>query len=192
MAGGSNRRMGGRFKALLPWNGRPLIEHQLEQMRRLCSDIVIVTNRPDDLAMYACGTVRLAADLHPGEGPLAGMQAAWAAARGDLAWIVACDMPFVSAAAAEAMAELQAGSGCEAVVPQLDGRVQPLHGVYSRSCAERIDRLLAGGERRVMRLLDGVSWRAADEAFFAGKGIDLRFVLNINSVEQYEALCYDK
>jgi len=189
LAGGQNRRMGGLLKALLPWNGRPFIEHQLERMRKLCKEIIVVTNRPDALRAYADETVRLTGDVHPGLGPLAGLQTAFREARCETLWAVACDMPFISAAAAAAMSQWRKFSGVQAVIPNVHGRLQPLHGVYGRQCAQETDRLVESGERRLMRLFAAIPWREADESFFIERGIDLGFSLNINSPDQYEALC---
>lgn len=64
LAGGRSRRMG-RDKALLPWRGRPLIEHQLALLRAAGVDDVRVSGqRP---------AYRGIADIRPQAGPLAGL-----------------------------------------------------------------------------------------------------------------------
>ncbi len=44
LAGGLNRRMGGRLKALLPVQGQPLLLRQLKEMSSICKQVIVVTN----------------------------------------------------------------------------------------------------------------------------------------------------
>lgn len=187
LAGGENRRMGGRMKALLPWNGRLMIERQLEAMEKVCAEIIVVVNRSELLAPYANHAIRLVADIRPGLGPIGGMQAAFMQCSYDALWIVACDMPYISAEAAVMMAEMRAAGEYDAVVPHVQGRLHPLHGIYDRTCREQVDRLIDMGELRLTSLLDRINWHAADESLFLERGIDSRFIANINSPEEYKA-----
>ena len=45
LAGGRARRMGGEDKGLLPYRGRPLIEHAIERLRPQASALAINANR---------------------------------------------------------------------------------------------------------------------------------------------------
>ncbi|TBL67911.1 gephyrin-like molybdotransferase Glp [Paenibacillus thalictri] len=189
LAGGENKRMGGRLKALLEWGGRTFLELQLEQMNQICEETFIVTNRPELLTKYRSDKVRFTADVQPGLGPLAGMQAALRQiGDGAAVWLVGCDMPFVSAGAAAVMAALYEEYGVDAVIPCIDGRLQPLHAIYGRQCLAAVERHLEDGERRMMKLLDSIRWIAADEASFKKSGISLDFVQNVNTTQQYKLL----
>ncbi|CAG7648953.1 molybdenum cofactor guanylyltransferase [Paenibacillus allorhizosphaerae] len=188
LAGGMNRRMGGRPKALLERNGRTFLELQLEEMSQLCRERILVTNEPErykPVLERAKGEVRVVRDLQPGGGPLAGIQAALHAAASDMLWVVGCDMPCIHARAAEALEQLRAEADAEAAIARIGGRLHPLHGVYHRRCLPQVEAMLAEEERRLMRLFDRISWRAGDEVVFESKGIGLDFVRNINDPEQY-------
>ena len=206
LAGGQNRRMGGRLKALLPLGGQLFIERQLEALEQICGDIVIVTNEPQafdpvlearsqrlqhriERGPAAPARVRVIPDLHPGRGPLAGMQAALAASRCEALWVVACDMPFASAAAAGAMAELlRNDASCDAVVPRVGGRLHPLHAVYRKRCLAAVSGLLDAGIHRVMDLFQQLKVMEADEQYFAERGIPPEFCRNVNEPDDWERL----
>lgn len=187
LAGGQNRRMEGKVKALLPFSGELMIERQIREMKTICDEVIVVTNQPGIFLPVLDRSIRIITDYFPSKGPLSGMHAALSLARHSEVWIVGCDMPFLSAEAAKAMLELKKAMKCDAVVPLVDGKTHPLHGVYSKSCADAISALLLSGEYRVMEMLRMIYWQEAPEAHFEELSIDLRFVTNVNSPEEYEA-----
>lgn len=197
LAGGQNRRMGGKLKALLSYEGRLFIERQLEELGKLCSEIMIVANdhkafetwiTHEQSSCEGIVPVRAVRDLLPGSGPLAGLQAAMAAARTGTLWVVACDMPFASAEAAEAMSQLLHGGSMDAVVPVIGGKVHPLHALYRRRCRHVVDELLKAEQYRMMELLRRLKYAAADDRFFLERRIMTKFAVNVNDPERYEKL----
>lgn len=187
LAGGQNRRMEGKMKALLPFSGELLIERQIKRLKDLCDEIIVVTNQPQIFLPVLDRSVRIITDYFPSKGPLSGMHAALSLARNNDVWIVGCDMPFICPQAAQSLWELKKTLKCDGVIPVIDGRTHPLHGVYSKSCADAISALLLSGEHRVMELLRMIYWQEAPEAYFEEQGIDLRFVTNVNNPDEYEA-----
>jgi molybdenum cofactor guanylyltransferase len=187
LAGGQNRRMEGKVKALLPFSGELMIERQIKQLKTICDEIIVVTNQPGIFLPVLDRSIRIITDYFPSKGPLSGMHAALSLARNSDVWIVGCDMPFISPEAAQAMLELKKAMKCDAVVPLVDGKTHPLHGLYSKSCADAISALLLSGEYRVMEMLRMIYWQEAPETHFEELGINLKFVTNVNSPEDYEA-----
>lgn len=187
LAGGQNRRMEGKQKALLPFSGELLIERQIRMLCGLCEEIIVVTNQPTLYLPVVDRSIRIITDYYPGKGPLSGMHAALALSRNQDVWIVGCDMPFISADAALAMRELKAAAKCDAVIPVINGRSHPLHGIYSKGCADAISALLLSGESRVSELMRMIYWQEAAEAHFEEKHIGLEFVTNVNTPEEYQA-----
>lgn len=184
LAGGRNRRMGGQPKGLLELNGEPLVVRQLRKMKSVCAEQMIITNEPDRYRPFIDPSVRILRDNYPNQGPMGGMEAAFSAASNEYVWVVGCDMPFLSANAAKQMYRLIETGGDNAVIPIVDGRVQPLHGVYHRRCIESIRPLLETGERRLMSLLERICCRyvtvdelPADET--------LNMVWNMNTPDDY-------
>jgi molybdopterin-guanine dinucleotide biosynthesis protein A len=99
-------------------------------------------------------------------------------------------MPHISSAAALALLGrlTDPPPAHAAAVPCVQGQLHPLHAVYERAQAlHAAERLLAQGRLRLQGLLEQLPWRQADEAWLAALGLDLRFVDNLNTPEEYEA-----
>ena len=189
LAGGQNRGMDGKVKALLPFAGQLLIERQIERMKPICDEIIVVTNQPNLFLPVLDRSIRIITDYYPGKGPLSGIHSALTLARNRDVWVVGCDMPFISAKAARVMQEMKQTMNCDAVIPVLDGRVEPLHGIYSNRCGDAASALLASGESRLSEWFRLLYWQDATATLFRGHQIDLDFVISINTHEDYrEAL----
>ncbi|TXK76596.1 molybdenum cofactor guanylyltransferase [Paenibacillus sp. N3.4] len=145
LAGGENRRMRGELKALLPFGGKPLIARQIDIMREICDEIIVVTNEPKPYLSVVDRSVRIITDFYVGQGPLGGMHAALSLAKHASIWVVGCDMPFISSKAAQLLLQRKL-DGFEAVVPLVAGQMYPLHGIYDQACASHIGPLLQLGE----------------------------------------------
>jgi molybdopterin-guanine dinucleotide biosynthesis protein A len=193
LAGGQNRRMGGSPKALLPIGDRPLIHVQLEEMAKLCMQIWVVTNTPELLepaiSKFRQAEVTLIPDTYPNTGPMGGIHAACQAAAVERLWIVGCDMPFLSSEAANAMLEQHIASEASALAPNLADKIHPLHAIYHRELTRAVaEQLLIQQNYKLMELLRKLNAQHANEAFFTNKGIDLNFVTNLNTIEDYKCI----
>jgi molybdopterin-guanine dinucleotide biosynthesis protein A len=157
LAGGQSRRMG-TDKALIEFDGHPLIRRVLDVLAGLSDDVVIVTNAPE---RYTRFRVRLVGDVFPGKGVLGGIYSGLLAAQHPYSFVVGCDMPFLSGALLRWMAEL--APGCDVLVPWLGSGagpttevpakaqdMHPLHAIYSQACLPAIERALAGGDLRAI------------------------------------------
>lgn len=162
-AGGESRRMG-QSKALVDFNGRPLIAHMVERLLPAADELLITTNEADRLAFLADefpdAGIRLVPDRYPERGALAGLATAFGAASNPLVAVVACDMALASAPLLAHEAELLAQTGADAVVPANRHGFEPLHAVYRREvCAPLSERLVEGGSMRIRDLLDAIDVR---------------------------------
>lgn len=92
LAGGQSSRMG-RDKAFLELAGKPLILHAVVKLRRVCVDVNILGSNPA-LDAYA----PLVKDVHPGCGPLGGMEAALLHSQHDWNMFLPVDVPFLPTA----------------------------------------------------------------------------------------------
>jgi len=92
LAGGKSSRMG-TDKSIVQLGGVTLIERAVEILREVCTEVVILGNNPA-LEIYG----PLVPDLHPGCGPLGGIEAALAHSRLEWNLLLPVDMPFVPTA----------------------------------------------------------------------------------------------
>ncbi len=192
LAGGQGRRMGGRNKALLPWDRETLIERLI----RICSgwtdEIIVVSNDAAFSASLAKHPQVVAVpDRFAGEGPLAGLHAGAAAASGAYIWLLACDQPLASAEAASLLlARLKRDhEGAAAAVPVRDGKLQPLHAVYRRQeAAETAEALLKQGDRKMLALFGRLPWIGVDAEEFIRGGIRQAFTADVDTPEDYRRI----
>ncbi len=188
LAGGRSRRMEGVHKALLPFREEKMIHRQLGKLKEICSEIILVTNEPRTFLPLVDNNVRIITDFYPDKGPLGGIHAALSLACHTNVWVVACDMPFISPQAARTLLAVKTEGDGEAAVPYFHGQMYPFHGIYDKSCVERIPYLFGRGQFRVNGFLDAIRCVKVEEAEFRRNGIDSRFVLNLTTPEQYESL----
>ncbi|MCY9660723.1 molybdenum cofactor guanylyltransferase [Paenibacillus chondroitinus] len=191
LAGGLNRRMGGRSKALLPVQDQPLLLRQLTEMSRICNQMIVVSNEPEAFQLLLATNsipmnVQWVSDIYIQKGPLSGIHAAAQAVTEEFMWIVGCDMPFISSEAAEAMRQLCQEANVDAVIPVIDGKVHPLHGIYSRLVGSEAEVLLKQEQYRLMGLLDHIDWLPAENAFFEKLNLPSKFVTNVNTPDEYK------
>lgn len=154
LAGGASARMG-RNKALLSFRGQPLVERQLATLRPLFERVLVGANEPGPYAPFG---VEVVPDRLGERCALTGIHALLAAAATEHVFVVACDLPFLSARLIEALLERRGGA--DAVVPVSDRGPEPLHAVYGRACLAAIEASARRGD-----------WKAT--AFHAAVRVDL-------------------
>jgi molybdenum cofactor guanylyltransferase len=178
LAGGKSRRMGGEPKALLPFGGRPLIQHIVESLESVLPGCLVVTNTPE---LYAFLGRRMVADVFPEGGSLGGLYAGLLASGTPSALCVACDMPFVSPAF---FAYLSGRAGeADVVIPEAAGELQPLHAVYGRGCLPAMERQLRANRLKVIGFLDEVRVLTVPAATVAGFRDPELLFMNLNTPE---------
>jgi len=159
LAGGASRRFGSP-KALARVGGRTIAERVRDAIREAVGNAVLVTNEPELFADFQLPT---RPDVHPGAGPVAGIEAAlrWAEEEGRPgALVVACDLPFLDPRALRLLVDLAraASPSPDAVVFRAeDGRNPPLCAWFSVRCLPAAERVLAGDDRSVRALLSSVA-----------------------------------
>jgi molybdopterin-guanine dinucleotide biosynthesis protein A len=162
-AGGQSSRMG-EDKALKTFLGRPLIQRVVERLAPIADEVIVTTNRPED---YRFLDVPLFPDLKPGRGALGGLYTALASASQPIVAVVACDMPFASAALLEAASRLLVAEGADVVIPSEEHQgkksegYEPLHAVYRRAtCLRAIEAAIDADQWKVIAWFPQVKVRA--------------------------------
>jgi len=185
LAGGRSARMSGRPKATLPFGGVTLIERIAAELRRAFDDIVIVAApEAEAIGLPELGGATIVRDTSAFEGPAGALARGLRAARQDLAFACSCDLPMLRAEIAAWLLSL-AGEHDDAVIPEVGGRLQPLHAVYRRRCAGALDAMLARGERRLGAVAEAASCRIVAEAEYRRADPGALSCFNINTPEDY-------
>lgn len=149
LAGGQSRRMG-RDKSLLDIDGKPMVQHIVDQLRPLFNSIVIGANDP---LKYRFLGLPIVADREADQGPLMGILSTLAQSPFDRNFIVGCDIPAIHRPFVREMISLAADA--DIVMPvTAEGRHEPLYAVYRRSIIPAAELILNRGGRRVVELFD--------------------------------------
>ena len=141
----------GRPKALLPFDGEPLIVHIVATLKQLFRDVVVVAAPGQELPEVP---VRLVRDEVPYQGPVGGICYGLGAIEGDAAFVTSCDSAFLNVELISHM--LSRLPGFDIVVPYWAGRFQPLHAAYRKSIVPILEEQLARGELRPVSVFDKV------------------------------------
>lgn len=150
LAGGAGRRVGGRDKGLLPWEGRPLIAWVSERLRPQTCHLQISCNR--NLDAYAGFGDSVFPDHRSGfQGPLAGLEALPADPAQEFLLVVPCDTPRLPL---DLAARLYHALASKPESPDLayataGGQHHYLHTLLRRRCLASLPDYLASGGRSV-------------------------------------------
>ena len=174
LAGGDSRRMG-RTKAWLAVGETTLLRWVVDRLAPAFSEVVVSFAHPEQVHEHL--PYRLVFDRKPSAGPLAGLEAGLGAAKNDVTFAIACDMPYVTQEVAE-MA-VAATAGCDAAIPRIDGRLEPTCAAYRRSALARITAALDAGQHKASDLAEqlDVTWL---------EGLDPHLFRSLNGPDDYE------
>jgi molybdopterin-guanine dinucleotide biosynthesis protein A len=145
LAGGRSTRMG-QDKALLQVAGRSLLERSLDKLRTIGVTAPRIAAARTDLSSYAPAVP----DLHPGCGPLGGIEAALAATTQPLNLFLPVDLPLLPARFLNWMLQRAEITRALVTVPRINGWPQPLCAVYHRDLLQPITDALLAGNYKVM------------------------------------------
>jgi len=173
LAGGESRRMG-RPKAWLEVGETTLLRWMVERLGPAFSEVMVSFAEPEQIE--ALVPYRLVFDRKHAAGPLAGIEAGLTVARHEVTFAIACDMPYVTRAVAE-MA-VAAARGCDAAMPRVGGRPEPVCAAYRRSSLPAVTAALDAGRLKASDLCDqlDVTWL---------EGLDPDLFRSLNTLDDY-------
>ena len=181
LAGGRSSRFG-EPKALAMWQGKPFIEHSVEALQEVVTDIVVISHSDitNELSHILNVPVIEDIELYKGKGPLAGLVTGMEYASADWYIVAPCDTPNISKEWAMGLSA-QADEAYEAIIPIVEGRKQPLLALYQSSVKGKIERLLKEEKRSMQGLLSqcNVQYVTVEEA---------DVFVNVNTKEEYNEL----
>lgn len=154
----------GRDKALIQICGRSLLAQLAERMLERFGSVVVAPGTKEREEIYrevlkrelegtegspGIKAVTFAVDHFPGSGPLAGLHAALTLVPSGYGFVMACDMPILSAALLDRMVTTAAQSDADLV----HAAGQPFHALYHRRTAAAMEERLKAGDYRLMALI---------------------------------------
>jgi molybdopterin-guanine dinucleotide biosynthesis protein A len=178
-AGGRSTRMGGAPKALIELGGCRIIERVVAAIAPVVDDLLIVTNTPE---LYAFLGLPMVGDVFPDHGSLGGIHAGLAAAPGDAAFTVACDMPFLRADLARLVVE-RAGEA-DVVIPRTGAQLETMHACYGKRCLPHIEERLGAGQLKIVGFFDAVRVLEIPEAAVRRIADPAHVFMNVNTPDE--------
>jgi molybdopterin-guanine dinucleotide biosynthesis protein A len=174
----------GRPKALLPFDGEPLIVHIVSTLMRLFPDVVVVAAPGQELPSMPVTLVR---DDVAYQGPVGGICYGLRASSSDAAFVTSCDSAFLNLELISYLVDQLPEH--DVVVPHWEDRLQPLHAVYRRGVMPLLEAQLERGELRPVFLFDRVRTRRIEADEITRLDPEGLSFFNMNSPEDYaEAL----
>src|SRR4029078_7112754 len=178
LAGGASSRMG-TDKSQLLIAEQTLIQRIANTLFETFASVTVVGREVEDHRL------KTTTDVYPTWGALGGLHAALNTCSQEWAFVIACDLPFVSTELITSLLKLR--EGYDAIVPvQADSRPQPLSSLYRvTNCLERAGELIEAGKRRPLDLLEQINTRWVPFSEFSQLTDSQNFFLNINTPEDY-------
>jgi molybdenum cofactor guanylyltransferase len=183
LVGGQSSRMG-RPKAALDFGGMPLLTRIVIELKRRFDEIVIVAAPASAWQPHIeVAGVKIVHDESAFAGPLDALRRGLDAIEHQVAFACSCDLPLLSSGFAAALVGML--EDFDAVIPEVGGKLQPLHAVYRKQCARKIEMQVAGGEKRLMAIAAAVNARKVDEDEVRKIDPQLLSFFNVNTPEDY-------
>lgn len=155
LAGGLSRRLG-RDKAVELVAGQMLIQRVLSRISQVTEEIVVVVNDTSRASTLPIGTdAHLAIDMYPDSGSLGAIFTGLMASHSDWGIVVACDMPFLNIPLLQKILSLR--DNHDAVVPLLNGRPEPIHSAYSKTCLPHIENKLQENNLKIATFFNDIN-----------------------------------
>ncbi|MBU0510046.1 molybdenum cofactor guanylyltransferase [bacterium] len=182
LVGGRSRRFHSD-KAFMPFGGTSVAQLLFERLSSVLAEVFFVADQVNKLAGHEHVTV---ADLQPGLGPLAGLQATLHHAANDYSFVTACDLPFLDE---RLLPILWQNTGeADVIVPVWNDRVEPLAGFYHRRCYAQVEAALEAGRRSMRDFWPLVNVVRVDVTrHFDPESIE-RMFFNVNTPGEYRKM----
>jgi molybdenum cofactor guanylyltransferase len=181
LAGGDSKRMGTN-KALLRLEGKNLIDHVFYKLNDIFSEIIIVTDRPDEFAYLPA---RLTGDIFVQEekNALRGIHAGLTVCANQSAFVSGCDMPFLSLPLIKYMSGF--ALDFDAVVPRVGDYNQPLFAFYNKTALNLITTRLENKKFKIVDLYPELKTKEIDEETIRVYDPHFLSFSNINTKEDF-------
>lgn len=180
LCGGRSRRMG-RPKAFLPFSGTTMVNHILAQVKDMFAETFLVTNEPESYEDFDVDVVK---DILPYRGPLGGILSGLLVSQHSHAFVIACDMPLVTPRLIRELCQRRFDH--DVIVTSHGGGVEPLLGVYAKTCIKPLEESLFNGDLALRDFLSGLDTSTYDLGEDEGGSLPAYF--NVNTPQDYSRL----
>lgn len=178
LAGGKSSRMG-EDKGLLELDGKHMIQHVIEAVKPLVSDIIIVSNQEE----YEQFGYTVFEDEYKEKGPMGGIYTGLKNSSTKFNFILSCDIPLISTNFLDWMKSQNQET--KITIPKVEEREHHMIGIYPRTIIGRYRQAIIQNELKLKIVNDeiGCNLIEVDSTIYPTE-----LFTNINTKEDYLAL----
>ncbi|MCK8520973.1 molybdenum cofactor guanylyltransferase [Aquimarina sp. D1M17] len=147
LAGGKSSRMG-TDKGLLFFNEKMFIQHIIDSITPLVSEILIVSENTE----YDQLGYKRVEDSIKNSGPIGGIHAGLSSSEREYNLILSCDVPLITSKLLKRLLTKE-NSVFDIVQFEANGNTIPLIALFKRQCLKKCQELLDQGEKRLRKLV---------------------------------------
>lgn len=158
LAGGKSSRMG-QDKALIAWDGIPLLQRVCQVASQCCQQVYILTPWPERYQEIVTDfNDQFLVESNPGQGPLVALAQALAELPTEWILLLACDLPLLQVEIIRDWAARlnNIPDSILATVPQQENFWQPTCGFYRREALPELEKFIQQGGRSFQTWLDQI------------------------------------
>lgn len=149
LAGGTNSRFNGITKANVVIGGKTIIDRILVIIEAIFSEIIIITNTPQEFSKYS--EFKIVSDVILNKGPLGGIHAALKASDNDVVFVFAGDMPMLNNNIISRLIDSYTSQKYDVMIPSIGNNIEPLHSIYNKSILSKLEEYLSDNNDYAVR-----------------------------------------
>ncbi|TCI85019.1 molybdenum cofactor guanylyltransferase [Tenacibaculum sp. M341] len=180
LAGGKSSRMG-TDKGLLLFQNTPFVQHSINALDCLVSDILLVSNN----VAYDVFKVKRVQDSVVDFGPVAGIYAGLSASLTPYNIVLSCDIPLIQTVILEKLLNA-VDKTSEVILIESDGRKMPLIALYKKECMFQFKDAIEAKEHKLQKVLGKLKVKSV---LLTKEEEEL--VTNVNTKEELNAIIDD-
>ncbi|MCX6054057.1 MAG: molybdenum cofactor guanylyltransferase [Chloroflexi bacterium] len=182
-AGGQSKRMG-QNKALMSFQGIPLIQRIKNRVTPAAEEIIVIANEAAD---YHFLELPVYPDQIPGSGVIGGLLTSFYRITKPFVAPIGCDLPFISTLLLEEELRIILESGADIVIPQSEKGLEPLCAIYRKdTCLPWIEKAISRGDRRIVSWFGQVKVKVLSPPEVQQIDPNPYIFLNINNPEDFK------
>ncbi|PLX69465.1 MAG: hypothetical protein C0603_00625 [Denitrovibrio sp.] len=178
MAGGQSRRFQ-TDKTIEQFDGKPLIQHAVDNLANIADDIIVVAK---DCTKYLFLNIECVTDAYEVQCPMVGILTALKHFDTPI-FVVAADVPFVSSNHVKKL--YNALGDNHAAMPDVDNKQHPLYACYNTSIIEALEECVGAEKYGLMKAMQRLNVNYLSEKKLFDSENDKKCFININTREDY-------
>jgi molybdopterin-guanine dinucleotide biosynthesis protein MobB len=182
LAGGKNRRMDGKKKLFLEYEGKAFYEYIVDAL----AWFPVIYLSVDGTEAYESLNLPMIEDHYPEIGPIGGICSGLEQCEEDALFVTACDTPWIDRESVEMICEAYREHPERITVASCGERIHPLFGIYPKTALPVLRQMIAEKNYRMREVLE------RGDAALVDLGSDCIVLRNVNTPEEYKKMSQER